>query len=289
MKILFQANRVYRAFARTVKWMTASVAGLFVIAFLLLQIPSVQNYIGQRILASLSADLNTRLTVSEVAFNFHSARLTEFTLYDRENDTLLFSDQLLVNYNLLPILSNNFHFGEIIIDRPSVRLKRNRDSVENYAFLLEYFAASEKEGSRTEKNNKSKVRLKIKSIGIRHASFRMDDQVTGASLTYRDDFLRIELSRIDLESKSLEIQSLYVEKPRIVRKYIAGNSANDSMTSTWPVEIPWDIKLNSFSLHDGQLLSKAPDAPALSARINPADLDISDIDIRIHGIEFLND
>ena len=289
MKILFQANRVYRAFARTVKWMTASVAGLFVIAFLLIQIPSIQNYIGQKIIASVSKDLNTRITVSEVAFNFHSARLSELTLYDQENDTLLSSDQLLVDYNLLPILSNNFRFGEIIIDRPSVHLKRNRDSLENYAFLLKYFGGSEKEGSLAEKNNKSKAKLKIKSIGIRHASFRMNDQVTGASLAYRDDFLHIELSRIDLENKSLEIQSLDVERPRIERKYIAKNSVNDSMTSTWPIEIPWDIKLNSLSVHEGQLLSKTPGAPPMPSGINPADLNISGIDIRINGIEFLND
>ncbi len=289
MKILFQANRVYRAFARTVKWMTASVAGLFVIAFLLLQIPSIQNYIGQRIIASIANDLNTRITVSELAFNFHSARLSQLTLYDRENDTLLSTERLLLHYELLPMLSNNFHFGEIIIDRPSVHLKRNSDSVENYAFLMEYFGGGTKEAPAGKNQRRSNGRLKIKSIGISNASFRTDDRVSGASFSYHDDFLRLELSRVDLENKSLEIQSLIVEKPRIVRKNPSQSAVHDSLKAAWPLEFPWNVKLHSITVHDGAVISEKPGAKKMLSGINPDDLKISGIDIRINGFDLSGD
>ncbi len=276
MKILFRANRIYRAFARTVKWMTASVTGIFLIAFLLIQIPFVQNYIGQKIIASVANDLDTKIKAENIAFNFHSAHIDDFVLYDQRGDTLLGSQDLQLNFELLPLLANKIHLGNIQIERPIVHLYVTEDSVNNWQFISDYFLSpSGKTHEANKRDKKADFTLTIKEVALQHLSFKMHDHIQNSILSYSNDSLLLDFDKIDLQNQEASFSHIRLVKPRFASKYAVNENSRNQNDRAWPLQIPWKIHAGQISISDAQIINQNKSETFTSGKFNSENLNIT--------------
>jgi hypothetical protein len=79
-------------------WTVGSIVGLLFILVLLIQLPSVQNYLTDRATGYLEKKLKTQVEIGEINVAFpKSILLKDICLKDQKKDTLLYAHRLAVD------------------------------------------------------------------------------------------------------------------------------------------------------------------------------------------------
>ena len=85
---------------------------LFLLVYLLIQIPTVQTWIVQKVTTNLSKTLDTKVEVGRVNIKFFkTVSLQNIYIEDRQKDTLIFAQELDASIGLFSIFNNMWLFS----------------------------------------------------------------------------------------------------------------------------------------------------------------------------------
>ncbi len=211
-----------------------------------LQFRAVQTYVAQRAASYLSSQLHTKIEIDEVYLKpFSSLSLKNIYIEDLSHDTLLFAQELVAGFDLERIRNKEITIKNLSLSNSRLYLKKNKDSVTNLAFIIDYFAQPKKE----RKESSLLVNLHGLTLNNIHFSYRnelADPQQEGLDFNDLDvyglygdfsaidtkDFLfkaaveqlrfkeksGFELKRLDasfaMDSTSMDFQNLFVQTNR---------------------------------------------------------------------------
>jgi hypothetical protein len=98
-------EKKFSLFFRWVKSILLGLVAVFVFLFLLFQIPAVQSWAAQQLTSRISKAADAEVKIDYVYFSFFDKlNMKGFLLADEDQDTLIASDNLMVDFNLNPLV-----------------------------------------------------------------------------------------------------------------------------------------------------------------------------------------
>lgn len=192
----------------------------------LLNMPSVQNYIKERIVLELKTKLNTNLGIESLSIQpFNIIQLNGVYLNDRQDSTILKAEKIYADFELLPLIDNKLIITAAkLSDFDAVLSKDSTNAPLNIQFVIDAFKPKNN-------NKKTKLDVQINSVNIADGRFKFEikDKIPNnqkfdpnhisvsnlnAKLALKSlspDSLNIQIKKLELEEKSgFKINNLIV-------------------------------------------------------------------------------
>jgi hypothetical protein len=167
--------------------------------YLLLQIPEVQTILVRRITNHFSDQLRSTISIGSIEYRFfNKLSLNDLLIKDKNNDTLVFSQEVSVAIKKLDFRRKNYRLGRIILLKPVVAFITDSTGIMNLTWYLNMF----KNPSDTTQKAKSTVR--VDQIDLSGATFSLINQ-TAARGKNKMDFNNLNLSGINGIIEDLKI------------------------------------------------------------------------------------
>lgn len=176
---------------RWVLWIFAFILILPVIAVLVLQLDSVQDYLRRKGQDYLQRKLHTKVTIGYVhARGWDHLELRNVYVGDQANQTLFYTASLKVHYNLLSLLSKELRINKVEWDSLQINVYRHvTDSAFNYQFAVNAFTSPDSTVDTT--SGGTSITFHIRDVSLTHAKLSMIDEVGGMNAQANWDTLYI--------------------------------------------------------------------------------------------------
>ncbi|MCE7923959.1 MAG: hypothetical protein DYG98_12950 [Haliscomenobacteraceae bacterium CHB4] len=292
-----------QAIWRRVENIVFGVVLFFLILYLVLQMPVVQNWLIGKITAYLSDELHTTVEVRNVNISFFDNLVLEgFYVQDLKGDTLLYAGELTagLNSNIFTLMNNKLEFNEISLSKARFNIRRKEgDYDNNLQFILDYFATEPKRPPK----KPVPFRIRIQNLRLNDVEFLQDDEVRGQRMHYYLPSAAIRVNNLDIPSKIVDIRSADIhgfslaieERPsrplpeRAVPVAQAISSSVDSINAALPKK-PMQFFIGRFSLTEGRFrLDKYAEVTNYVLRPDVMDyehLNVQDIKVQADSISF---
>lgn len=239
-------------------WLAGSLVVLFLLAWVLLQRPAVQQWAVNTITADLSKQWDAKVTIDQVDIRFFKTLALEgIYLEDQNRDTLLYAEKLTANISLFSFFDKQLHVQGIGLTQAVAKVNRTvADSSYNFSFLL-----SQPDSAATSNVAESKWDIDLKKLMLQEVRLILDDQWTGTQGVVLVNDLAIDIQDLDLGQQKLVVEQVKLSDSSVslntFQKKVQKKEVNPSLLTddapllTWPV-LPWDIEIQQVRLLDNQ-------------------------------------
>lgn len=200
-----------------------ALAALYLGIAILVNLPAVQGYIGQRVASALAEKLHTRVSVGRVDLGlFNRIIIDDVRLDDQRQKPMLRASRLSAKLDLIELAQGRISVTSAQLFGLDARLyQADAHAKPNFQFVLDSLASRDT-------TQRKPLFVELKSLIIRHGAIRFDrlDQPRRATLdphhlhvsrlsshiilnTLRDDSLNLHIKRLSLaESSGLDLRGL---------------------------------------------------------------------------------
>jgi translocation and assembly module TamB len=198
-------------FLKVLGWILVVILTLVVILFVALQIPKVQTFAAQQGANYLSNTLNTRVEIEGFTTDFrNSIVLKGVYIEDQQQDTLWYSQRLGVDLNLFGLLRSEINLSSLVLSNATAHIYTTLpDSVSNYDFILEAFAADTTVATEpADTLNGSAWSIKVGIVTLEDIYLTMRDEVAGSDIRARIGSFVTKMDEMDLEESIYRIREI---------------------------------------------------------------------------------
>ena len=111
-----------------------------------MQTPFGQNQVVKIALHYLSKSLNTEVDVSSASVSFFDElTLNDFLIRDKQNDTLVYAQEVKVDISLFSYFNKDLSIDKISLNGGIINLKENGTGESNYSFLINSTSSEEQD------------------------------------------------------------------------------------------------------------------------------------------------
>lgn len=200
--------------------------GLVLLVWLLIQTDAVQNFLIPKVTARFSKEWKTEVTIKHVSFSlFDKMDLDKTLIRDRQHDTLLYAGALRVRITDWFFFKSKADLKYIGLEDAVIKQQR-KDSVWNFQFLIDYFAAPQ-----TTDTTKG-IELNIQKIDFKNVTILKNDEWFGQKMFAKTGSMLLEADKIDFVNNIYQINSLELDKPYVSLKNFAGNKPKHPFLNT---------------------------------------------------------
>lgn len=239
-------EKFLRKFFKILLWATGSILVLFLILVLLIQFPTVQNYIKNQAVTFIEGKIKTPVAINRLEIGLpKKIIISGFYFEDQKQDTLLSGERLAVDISLFKLFRNTIELNSIELEGVVANITRDRDSVFNFDYIIEAFAGETQDTT-------TAMTVSIDKINLDRIQFRIDDALTKTGLKAQLTHLDTRIRKFDLENMDFEVPEIAVDgfflhlNQSLVEEVL---SIKDSETKQIPVdEIGLKLKLGKIAL-----------------------------------------
>jgi hypothetical protein len=126
---------------RILIWVSTGLFASVTVLVVAITIPSVQTYVAQKFIKSLSEKTRTSISLESVSVKFPGkVILNGLFLNDKNSDTLLFLHSLRLNINLLKLMRNEISVDGVTLENVVANIRREEnENAFNFQFILNEF------------------------------------------------------------------------------------------------------------------------------------------------------
>ncbi len=133
-------KRFGRIALKTILWIIGSILFLVLLIFILIQVPSVQNFVKDKAVTYLQNKIHTKVKIGHISLGLPKLIVIDSVYFeDQKRDTLIAGDQLKVDVSLLKLLSHKLEVNEINLQGITANVYRGKDSVFNFDYIIKAF------------------------------------------------------------------------------------------------------------------------------------------------------
>ncbi|MCB0665075.1 MAG: translocation/assembly module TamB domain-containing protein [Saprospiraceae bacterium] len=257
---------------------------IFLLVYLLIQLPPVQTFIIDKITTSLSRSLGAPIDIDRVRLKFFkTAALEKFYVGDQDQDTLLFADEIDVNLSLFSFLRKEIAIDELRFSNTRVNLKRKQGSSDfNYQFIIDYFSS----GDTTSEGGWN---IDLRKVRIYNSEFQLSDQVAGQDIHMDIGIFSTYLNKLDLEKHLLDIEQIGLGDSylTVFTSPSPTSESEDSSMLSFP-NTGWTIKVKQIRLDENDLAYQVAGVEK-QEYLNFNDLDIKNLSLFIDDFNWMED
>jgi len=187
-------NKYVKKGLKIIGWTLGGILGLLLLIIILIQIPYFQNLIKDKAVSYLEEKIKTPVEIKRIEIGFPKKVIVEGIYFEsRECDTLLAGEKLKVDINLFKLLRNKVEINSIDLQGITTTIKRDKDSVFNFDYIIKAFASEE-----PKKEDSEPMQFSIKKINLDKIRVRFDDQISKNDLTAYLQHFDTKITKFDL-------------------------------------------------------------------------------------------
>jgi len=159
------------------RMIAASIVGLFLLAYLLLLVPAIQNKLASTLAKQFSNAIGTEVQLGQVRFSFFDKLdIQEILIRDQNKDTLFYTGSLKLRLSDLVFSTTSPVIKFLGLSNTKIHIRRT-NSRWNYAFIQDYLNAHSSP-------SKKETSFDIKKIDFSNLQFKQEDQWTGGNMDF---------------------------------------------------------------------------------------------------------
>lgn len=199
-----KAKKYIRKGLKIILWIVGSVIGLFLLIVLLLQIPYFQNIAKDEAISYLEKKIGTEVRLDRIEIGLPKKVILEgFYFESQQGDTLLAGDKLAVDISLFKLLSNEVEINSINLEGVVANVKRNKDAVFNFDYIIDAFASQEPKDTTA-----APMKFSIDKVNLDRIRVSFDDKISGNNL-------KANLTHFDTRIKTFDLDNQEFDVPKI--------------------------------------------------------------------------
>lgn len=236
-----------KSIKKSLKFLVIIAAVIFILPtllFIVLRIHPVQNFVAKRITDHLSNKLQSTISLGKIEYDFFNRlSLTNILIQDRNNDTLLYSEELDINIRNINLKSGSFRLGRAVLKKPVFALITDSSGKMNLSWYLDLMRKTDNDTlkkskfriiiDQTDINDgrfsftnanikKGKTPINFSNLMLNELNGRFEDFIIGGdstalevmNLTFKESggFLVQEMnSSVVISKQNLKLRSLHIE------------------------------------------------------------------------------
>lgn len=149
-----------------INWTIWSMLALYIGTLMLIHLPAVQSFLGEKVSSVLTGKLGTKVSIGRIDLGLlNRIILDDLTICDQADSTMLKVGRLSAKFELLPLFEGRIAVSSAQIFGANFNLyKTDSLAIPNYQFILDSLASSDT-------TNTSGIDLRINTLILRHSSF----------------------------------------------------------------------------------------------------------------------
>lgn len=219
---------------------------IFVLLFLLvliIQIPSVQNFIKDKAVTYLEGKIKTKVSIDKFELRFPEKVILEgFYFEDQQKDTLLAGEKLFADISILQLLNNRIEINRVEIEGLTSKLNKDKKGIYNFDYILKAFTSAEKP-----KNDESIPmefsldEVKLDRIKINYKDIASKDNFYLNLKHFNTNIEIFDLDKMNFEVPKITVNGLELKLKQGLTKATGKTSANKK-----PSETPLKLQLGEI-------------------------------------------
>ncbi|MEP7167992.1 MAG: hypothetical protein ABI855_01350, partial [Bacteroidota bacterium] len=246
--------RILKKIFKILLWITGSIVALLVLIAVLIQIPSIQNFLIHKTTTYVSNKTHTKVEITRIGITFPKSLFVDgLFLEDVSHDTLLYAGGVKVNLDMIGLIKGNIHLHSISLENLTGNFSRaENDSLFNFNFLLTAFSDSTK--TKVEKTPESKSgEIAIDNVNLSEIKIKYDDKYSGLFSSINLKELDLNMNELNLTESKFDIDNLVIDG---LNGSVAINKKSNSETTESSKSLPeiladkLEIKNSTFVFND---------------------------------------
>jgi len=284
---------VIRKIFKILAWFVACIILLLLLLYILIQVPAVQNFAKEKIVAYLEEKIKTKVSVGTLSIAFpKQIVLKDVYFEDQKKDTLFYGKELRVDISLFKLLDHEIDADYIAFDSINTSIYRiHPDTVFNYAYIAKAFGGN---GSQTNSDTTSGFKFNLDKIILKDININFKDDYSGNAVSFYVGNFETQIKNFDLNNSSYYISKIHFQNAVVkVHQYkpFILNAADTLQTtqSAYP-----EIKLDELSFEKIKF-GYDNDISGLVSRMNigefiahPESINLQDLIINLKDIKLNN-
>jgi hypothetical protein len=161
------------------------------VLYMLLQTAEIQTFLVRRITSHFSAQFKSTISVGSIEYKFfNKLSINNVIIKDQNNDTLLFSKEIIVGFREMNFRNKSFRLGKVSLIKPVIALITDSTGMMNLTWYLNLIKAP------PDTSKKADTRISIQQVDISDARFSLINH-TGTKGKTKIDFSNLNLSGLN--------------------------------------------------------------------------------------------
>ena len=238
-------ERFGRIALKTILWIIASILFLVLLIVVLIQVPSVQNFVKDKAVTFIEGKIHTKVKIGHISLGLPKLIVLEDVYFeDQKKDTLIAGDKLKVDITLFKLLHHEVEVNEIDLEGITTNISRGRDSVFNFDYIIKAFAGAQKTPPKPV-DTTSSMKFSVGTIILNKINVSYNDAITGNNIKFL-------LGHFDTKIKDFDLDKMKFTIPKITLSGIDTKiiqapppaTATAALTKTPPPAQPISMTLN---------------------------------------------
>ncbi|MEN9951472.1 MAG: hypothetical protein RLY85_2224, partial [Bacteroidota bacterium] len=271
----------------------AGLMALFLILWLAIRIPYVQNRLVAVATGILSKSLKTEVSVRHVDITPFNRYLIEGVLVkDQQKDTLLYAGELGIRITDWFFMKDAFTVHHIGLSDVYLHTSRT-DSTWNYGFIAKALGGG---GSGTSAKS-NPIQLDLESVKLKRIKVHIQDRWRGEDQLLLLEQLDLSTKSFNLNRRQIAFDQISIQKPQFSISRYEGFRPDSLKPKTIPRIAgklywnpqEWDITAGTISITAGQFSSDLETERAVYPHFDGAHLQFKEIGGEIRKVRFFKD
>jgi hypothetical protein len=203
-------ERFGRIALKTILWIIASIIFLVLLVVILIQVPSVQNFVKDKAVTFIQGKIHTKVKIGHISLGLPKLIVLEDVYFeDQKKDTLIAGDKLKVDISLLKLLNHKVEVNEINLQGITANIKRGADSVFNFDYIIKAFASEQKKPVKPS-DTTSIMKFSLDKIVLDKINVSYKDVMTGNDVKFLLGHFDTRIKDFDLDKMKFTIPKITV-------------------------------------------------------------------------------
>ena len=209
-------------------WILGTILSLFLIVLILIQIPSVQNVVKQKVVAYIQEKIQTKVSIDHLKIEFPKKIILEGVYFEgQKKDTLLAGKKIAVDISMWQLINNTVAINTIDLNGITASINRNTTGSFNFDYIIKAFSSPDKQPKNTSPMIFSLDEIKLDTINIKYT-----DAFSKNDLTLKLRHLETRIKTFDLEEMNFEVPKIKIKGLKLKLKQGIPKEINSVVNST---------------------------------------------------------
>ncbi|MBE8725848.1 translocation/assembly module TamB domain-containing protein [Flavobacterium hungaricum] len=191
---------------RVLLWCVVSIIALLLLLIILIQVPSVQNFVKDKAITYLHNKIKTKVSLDHISIKFPKDVVLEgFYFEDQKKDTLLAGKRLEVDVDLFKLISSELEINSVILENTTANISRNKEGVFNFDYIIKAFESKE---PKVEDPDSKPFKISVVKVNLDQINFNFKDD-------YSKNDIRVKLTHFDTKFNKFDLDQMNFDIPNI--------------------------------------------------------------------------
>jgi hypothetical protein len=269
---------------RVLLWCAGSIVALLLLVIILIQVPSVQNFVKDKAVTYLHDRIKTKVSLEHISIKFPKDVVLEgFYFEDQKKDTLLAGKRLVVDVDLFKLVSSELEINSISLENATANISRNKEGVFNFDYIIKAFESKDPE--KPKDPDSKPFEISVVKVNLDTIKFNFKDDYSKNDVRVRLAHFDTKFKEFDLDKMNFNIPTIALNGLRVVLKQdVVEKIAQVSVQTVDTIS-----KRNDFSLKLGKIsLSKIDIAYDNKDSKLDSGIKLGNLDLSVNKIDMNN-